>query len=117
MHATMRDVAHALSERDIADLAAHYAAVQKVAAESISPPPAVVERCAACHGALGTQPSAAEVAVIAGQNSGYLDQALREYKSGMRPHPVMQEQARNLDDQQIVEVVAWYAMQKGLPVK
>ena len=27
------------------------------------------------------------------------------------------ERARDLDDQQIVEVVAWYAMQKGLSVR
>jgi cytochrome c553 len=123
VHATMRDVAHALSEKDIADLAVHYAAVSKVADESIAPPAAVVrhsvvvERCAACHGALGTQPSAPEVALIGGQSPGYLDQALREYKSGARPHAVMQEQARDLDDQQIAEVVSWYAMQKGLFVK
>ena len=123
MHATMRDVARALSERDMADLAAHYAAAPKGAGESIATPDTVVrhsvvvERCAACHGALGTQPSAPEVALIAGQSPGYLDQALRDYRSGARPHPVMQEQARDLDDRQIAEVVAWYAMQKGLFVK
>jgi cytochrome c553 len=123
LHATMRDVAHALSERDIADLAAHYAGLPNVAGESVAPPPAdaersiLVERCADCHGALGTQPSAAEVALIAGQNAGYLDQALREYKSGARAHPIMQEQTRELNDEQIAEVVAWYAMQKGLFVK
>jgi cytochrome c553 len=123
VHATMRDVAHALSEKDIADLAAHYAAVPIVVGDSIAPSDAVVgrsaivERCAACHGALGSQPSAPEVALIAGQNPGYLDQALREYKSGARLHPLMQELARELDDQQIAEVVAWFARQKGLSVK
>jgi cytochrome c553 len=123
IHATMRDVAHALSARDIADLAAHYAAMPKIAGENIPPPPApaqrstLVERCAACHGALGAQLSAPEVALIAGQNAGYLEQALREYKSGARAHPVMQEQTRELNDEQIAEAVQWYAMQKGLVVK
>ena len=123
VHATMRDVAHALSEKDIADLAAHYAAVPLVAGDSIAPSDAgvgrsaIVERCAACHGALGAQASAPEVALIAGQSPGYLDQALREYKSGARSHALMQEQARDLDDQQIAEVVAWFARQKGLSVK
>lgn len=117
VHATMRDVAHALSERDIADLAAHYGAVPKVVGEGVTAAPAVVEPCAACHGSEGAQPAAPEVALIAGQSPGYLDQVLREYKSGSRPHPVMQEQVRELGDAQIAELVAWYAAQKGLSVK
>lgn len=116
-HATMRDVARALSEKDIADLAAHYAAVPKVVGESIATAPAGVERCAACHGADGAQPVAREIALIAGQSAGYLDQTLREYQSGVRPHPVMQEQVRELGDAQITELAAWYAAQKGLSVK
>lgn len=117
VHATMRDVAHALSETDIADLAAHYATVPKVEGESSATAPAVVGRCAACHGADGAQPVAPEIALIAGQSAGYLDQTLREYKSGVRPHPVMQEQVRELGDAQIAELVAWYAAQKGLSVR
>ena len=116
-HATMRDVAHALSERDIADLAAHYAAVPKIVGETTATAPSGAERCATCHGADGAQPSAPDVALIAGQSAGYLDQTLREYKSGIRPHPVMQEQVRELSDAQIAELVAWYAAQKGLSVK
>lgn len=116
-HATMRDVAHALSERDIVDLAAHYAAVPKVEGESAVPVPAGAERCTSCHGADGAQPVAPEIALIAGQGAGYLDQTLREYKSGVRPHPVMQEQVRELGDAQIGELAAWYAAQKGLSVR
>jgi len=117
VHATMRDVAHALSERDIADLAAHYASVAKVAGDGITTGPAVAGRCAACHGADGAQPATADVALIGGQNAGYLGQALAEYKSGIRPHAVMQEQVRDLGDEQFAELVAWYAAQKGLSVK
>jgi cytochrome c553 len=116
-HATMRDVAHALSERDIADLAAHYAAVQKIVGESTATAPTNAERCAACHGAEGAQPVTPEVALIAGQSAGYLEQTLREYKTGARPHAVMQEQVRELGDAQIAELAAWYAAQKGLSVK
>ena len=116
-HATMRDVAHALSERDIADLAAHYAAVPKVVGETTATAPVGAERCAACHGADGAQPVVPEIALIAGQSAGYLDQTLKEYKSGLRPHAVMQEQVRELGDAQIAELVAWYAAQKGLSVK
>lgn len=116
-HATMRDVARVMSAKDFADLAAHYAAVPKLQGESDATAPALAERCAACHGADGAQPATPEVAVIAGQSAGYLDLTLKEYRSGVRPHAVMQEQVRELDDTQIAELVAWYAAQKGLSVK
>ena len=116
-HATMRDVAHALSEKDIADLAAYYAAVPKIVGETTATAPSGAERCATCHGADGAQPVVPEIALIAGQSAGYLDQTLKEYKSGLRPHAVMQEQVRELSDAQIAELVAWYAAQKGLSVK
>ena len=121
-HPTMRDVARVLSARDIADLAAHYAAVPKLLGESdaaapIVDAPTVAERCAVCHGADGARPATPEVAVIAGQSAGYLDLTLKEYRSGVRPHAAMQEQVRELDDAQIAELVAWYAAQKGLSVK
>lgn len=120
-HATMRDVTRVLSSKDIADLAAHYAAVPGLTGETDAAAPvdapSVAERCAACHGADGARPATPEVAVIAGQSAGYLDLALKEYRSGVRPHAVMQEQVRELDDAQIGELVAWYAAQKGLSVK
>lgn len=120
-HATMRDVARVLSAKDISDLAAHYAAVPRLTGETdaVAPVdvPSVAERCAACHGADGARPATPEVAVIAGQSAGYLDLTLKKYRSGVRPHAVMQEQVRELDDAQIAELVAWYAAQKGLSVK
>jgi cytochrome c553 len=117
LHATMRDVAHALSHKDILDLAAHYAAAPKVVGESIGTAPSGVERCATCHGADGAQPVSPEIALLAGQSAGYLDQTLKEYKSGVRPHAVMQEQVRDLGEAQIAEPAAWYAAQRGLSVK
>jgi len=117
LHATMRDVAHALSQKDIVDLAAHYAAAPKIVGESVATAPIGVERCATCHGADGAQPVAPEIALLAGQSVGYLDQTLREYKSGVRPHAVMQEQVRDLGEAQIAELAAWYAAQKALSVK
>jgi cytochrome c553 len=116
-HATMRDVAHALSERDISDLAAYYASAQTIAGEGPATAPTGVERCAVCHGADGARPVTPEVARIAGQSAGYLEQTLREYKTGTRPHAVMQEQVRELGDAQIAELAAWFAAQKALSVK
>ena len=116
-HATMRDVAHALSERDIADLAAYYASVPKVSAEATASVPAEAARCVACHGTDGAAPGAPEAPLLAGQSAGYLDQALREYKSGVRAHALMQEQVRDLAEAQLADLASWYAAQKGLSVK
>lgn len=116
-HNTMRDVAGALSERDFADLGAHYAAIPRMPPAAEVLPPAAAERCAACHGAQGDQPALPEVALIAGQNAAYIEQTLREYRAGSRVHAVMQEQARDLGDAQIAELAAYYASRAALSVK
>jgi cytochrome c553 len=116
-HSTMRDVAGALSERDFADLGAHYAAIPRAAPAAEVPPPGLAERCAACHGTQGDQPVSPEIAVIAGQNALYMEQTLREYRSGSRVHAVMQEQAKDLDDAQIAELAAYFASRAALSVK
>jgi cytochrome c553 len=116
--ATMRDVAGQFSERDLADLAAYYAegdagseAVQASAAPDAS------AQCTLCHGAEGAQAAAPEVPRLAGQKSAYLEQTLRAYRSGARRHPIMQQQAAALTDDQIAELAAYYAGRPGLIVK
>ena len=116
-HGTMRDVAGALSDRDFADLGAHYAAIPRVPPAAESTPPPAAGQCTACHGVQGDRPTLPEVAVLAGQNAAYIEQTLREYRAGSRMHPVMQEQAKNLDDAQIAELAAYYASRAALSVK
>ncbi|HEX4984874.1 MAG TPA: c-type cytochrome [Burkholderiales bacterium] len=116
-HPTMRDVAGALSERDIADLAAHYGGMPKAGSASAVPAPAVTERCAACHGAQGDRPAAPEVPIIAGQSAGYLEQTIREYRDGIRVHAVMQEQTRDLGDAEVAELAGFFAGRAALSVR
>ena len=116
-HSTMRDVAGALSERDFADLGAHYAAIARAAPLAEVPLPGLAERCATCHGTQGDAPVSPEIAVIAGQNASYMEQTLREYRSGSRVHVVMHEQAKDLDDAQIAELAAYFASRAALSVK
>lgn len=68
--------------------------------------------CAACHGANG-QAVAPIYPHLAGQYSNYLEQSLREYRSGARKNLIMGPQARNLTDADIRELAAWYAAQPG----
>jgi cytochrome c553 len=116
-HSTMRDVAGALSERDMADLGAHYASLPRAAPSEEAAPPASAAPCAACHGVQGTEPATPDVAILAGQSAGYLELALREYRSGTRGHAVMQAVAQGLDDPQIAELVAWFSSRPGLTAK
>ena len=74
------------------------------------------EVCAACHGPDGNSASA-DFPRIAGQHADYLAKALRDYKSGARKDPVMAGFAAQLSPQDIENVSAYYASQRGLQVK
>lgn len=64
--------------------------------------------CRTCHGldGLSRQPDAPH---IAGQIEAYLRDQLAKYRSGERPHPVMQVIAKQLSDADIDDVSAYYA--------
>lgn len=69
--------------------------------------------CAACHGADGNAPTPTFPS-LAGQYEDYLVQALHEYKSGKRSNPIMAGQVAALSDEDIENLAAYYAEQKGL---
>ena len=64
--------------------------------------------CAVCHGQAGisTLPNAPH---LAGQPAIYLEEQLRNYRSGRRQHEQMSLVARSLTDADIGELAAWYA--------
>lgn len=64
--------------------------------------------CANCHGADGTAtlPGAAN---LAGQQSEYLREQLRAFRSGARQNPQMSVVAKNLSDADIENLSGWYA--------
>lgn len=69
--------------------------------------------CAACHGADGTKPTAAQYPVLAGQHYDYLVRALKDYKSSKRKNPIMQGFAATLSQQDIENVAAWFSSQSS----
>ncbi len=71
--------------------------------------------CIACHGPDGNSPLP-ENPILAGQYADYLELVLREYRSGIRPNPIMQGMAATLTDEDIANLAAWYASQTGLTV-
>jgi len=67
--------------------------------------------CLGCHGPDGI--SVNDIwPNLAGQNAGYLEKSLRDYRGGERSDPIMQTFARHLSDADISDLAAYYA---GLP--
>jgi cytochrome c553 len=67
--------------------------------------------CLGCHGIEGYRNAypSYRVPKLGGQKAGYLEIALKGYRSGMREHPTMIAQASSLSDQQIADVAAYLA--------
>ncbi len=65
-------------------------------------------QCVACHGrdGLSRRP---DVPHISGQSEIYMKAQLRRFRSGERVHPEMNVIAKNLDDDDINDLVAWYS--------
>jgi cytochrome c553 len=95
-HPTMRGVAEALSDQDMADLAAYYsvsgqAGADELPAKPSKEPSAAVQallgkaNCASCHGANFAKPIDPTYPKLAGQHADYLFVALKSYKVENNP--------------------------------
>jgi cytochrome c553 len=65
-------------------------------------------QCQACHGLDGLS-KLPEAPHLAGQPARYLVKSLEEYRSGARTHDMMTLVAKNLSDQDIADLAAYYA--------
>lgn len=63
--------------------------------------------CFACHGANGNSTDP-QYPRLAGQYSGYIVQALREYKDGQRKNPIMRGFASQLTEQDREDIAAYF---------
>lgn len=70
--------------------------------------------CEACHGLAGDKVVDQSYPLLAGQYADYLEQALHDYRSGARINPIMAGMASPLSNQDIEDLAAWFASQKGL---
>jgi cytochrome c553 len=68
------------------------------------------EACIACHGADGNSP-APSFPRIGGQYESYLLHSLRGYKSGDRVNAIMADIVKDLSDQDLRDLAAYYAAQ------
>ena len=68
--------------------------------------------CAACHGPEGNSP-APDFPKLAGQHADYLVKQLADFKSGERTDATMNGMAAALGEQDMADIAAFYAAQKG----
>ena len=122
-NATMNGMAAALSEQDMADLAAFYAAqkviVGKAAEDQVAAGEAVyragntatgVSACAACHGPTGSGNPMANFPSLSGQHADYTVLQLKSFRAGERVNDagsMMRGVAKKMSDAEI-EAVAQY---------
>jgi len=70
--------------------------------------------CQSCHGIDGNLSLQDDYPKLGGQHADYLVHALKAYRSGDRNHAIMSGFARDLTDQDIADLAAWYSRQSGL---
>lgn len=94
-------VPEALTARRMETSAAYFASVEKAQA------------CAVCHGVDGISVRP-EVPTLAGRHRDYLEQALRQFRSGERRSAVMAFQAAQIADEDIPALASYFASREGV---
>jgi cytochrome c553 len=114
--------AAALSEQDMMDLAEYFAAQKGghgAAAPELADAGAKLYRsgnqetgataCIGCHGPQGLGNSAAAYPRIGGQQPGYVEKQLRDYRAGTRKAPMMSAITAKLTDEEIRALASYIA--------
>jgi len=117
-HRTMQAQAANLSETDMADIGAYFAAIEGntrpsyVNATDAAMGEEKSVECASCHAKTGDgdQPGFPK---LAGQYESYIVQALKDYRSGERDNPIMKGFSANLTIAEIEALAAWFSSQDG----
>ncbi len=77
---------------------------------------AKVQACAACHGENGVPTDPKTIPIIWGQQQSYLVKQLHDYRSGDRDDPIMSPIAKQLAQEDLRKIAAYFAA-KSWPAK
>ena len=66
------------------------------------------QSCVECHGEEGNAPIDASYPKLGGQYYDYIAHSLQQYRDGNREHALMSQQAKDLTDQQIADLAAYF---------
>ncbi|GGX75179.1 hypothetical protein GCM10007386_02660 [Pseudoduganella dura] len=83
------------------------------AAQPVSAGERLAATCTACHGARVNATENAVLPPLAGQPKETLLASLKAFKEGSRPATIMTQLAKGYTDEQLEQVAAWFAAQKG----
>ncbi len=72
----------------------------------------IASNCAACHGARGNNTTSDTIPRLAQQVAPYLVKQLHDFKSGARKNAIMSTMASMLQDQDMLDVAAYFSSQK-----
>ena len=112
----MTPMAQGLSDADINNLAAYYGSLSCSAwpvgkgTGDVAAGKALAKNCTACHGEAGVATNPAWP-ILAAQKPGYLVNALKAFRAGLRKDPLMAGVARGLSDTDIANLAAYFAAQ------
>ncbi len=109
MHAQAAD----LSEQNLRDIAAWFSGQATVEANADATPPESGIYCMSCHGVNGVSITT-EFPHLAGQHADYMHETIRQYLEGERSDISMNAFLNLLTDEQLDELVQYYASQPGL---
>jgi cytochrome c553 len=118
-HATMQAQSATLTDQDMQDLAAYFAAQGELeqgkprSNAKIARGQEKAAVCTACHGQSGVS-ATGNWPTLAGQHEDYLKNVLSQYQTGKRQDPVMAGQVMNLSDDDIADLAGYFAALPGL---
>lgn len=113
-HPTMHAQATTLNDQDRADIAAYLHGAPLSPQEVVGTPPPATQTCAACHGADGAKSVMEDYPILAGQQSDYLLEALKDYKSGKRKNPIMAGIILSVNEKDFPALAQFFSQQRGL---
>jgi len=70
---------------------------------------ATSQSCIDCHGKEGNVPLDPTYPKLGGQYADYIAHSLQMYRDGDREHPLMSGQAKDLSDQEIADLAAYFS--------
>jgi cytochrome c553 len=108
-HEMMTIVAQGLSDQQIRDVSAWYAAHTATATlpDGVNAD-AAPEGCVACHGVDGIS-QLLDAPNLAGETNIYIDTQLKAFKRGQRTHEIMSVVAADLSDAEIRQIADWFS--------
>lgn len=117
----MSPIAKNLSDADVQNLATYYAGLACASGAKAGAGDAVAGKvlaanCAHCHGETGVAANAAWPS-LAAQKPGYIANALKAFRAGLRKDPMMAGVSRGLSDADIGNLAAYYAQQSCKPAR